>query len=181
MKEQHIKIKKGRFSALFAMGLVLLLLSFMLVFWPSFFQSEWIQSKVLIVCSGLVGVFFFGLTSLYLGRKLANSQLGIHLSEDGILDLTSVFRFDWVAWQDIQSFELENQGSFTGILIHVSNPEKYVDQLDSPVFRKAAEKNISIYGTPLMINTKILNMSSVQLLHLLDSSLQEQLGQNKVQ
>lgn len=170
MLDKHIKIKKGRFVALLAMSVVILLLSLLLVCIPSFFQSGWIQSKIVIVISGLLGVFFFGLTTLYLGRKLANSQLGVHLSDQGILDNTSVFRFDCIEWQDIQSFESIQQTSFSGILIHVKNNEKYLNQLHSPVFRKAAEKNTMIYGTPLMINTKILTTSPNQLLNLLNEA-----------
>lgn len=167
MKEIHIKIKRQRFFALLAMSLVMLLLSILFVFFPNLFISEFIKNKILISVFGLIGVFFFGLSSIYLGRKLANSKLGLYISERGILDTTSVFRFDWVDWNDISSIEINKIGSRSVISIYVKNPEKHIHQLTSQVFQKAAIKNYENYGTPIFINTKILMKNQREVFDLL--------------
>lgn len=173
MKEVHIKIKKQRFFALLAMSLVMLLLSALFVFVPSLFESNIIKSKTVIIIAGLIGMFFFGLSVLYMGRKLANSNLGLHISDRGILDNTSVFRFDWIEWEDIDSFEIQKIGGSEVICVQTTNPEKYLEQLQSPVFKKAADKNFEVYGTPLFINTKLLTKSQKEILNLLNSELEK--------
>lgn len=169
MKEIHIKIKRQRFFALLAMSLVMLILSALFVFMPSLFISQFISSKTIIKIFGIIGIFFFGISSIYLGRKLANSKLGLYISDKGILDKVSVFRFDWIEWSDIRSIEIQKIGSGTVICVYINDVEKYIGQLESQVFRKAAIKNYENYGTPIFINTKILLKSQREVFDLLNS------------
>lgn len=171
MKEIHIKIKRQRFFALLAMSLVMLLLSALFVLIPRLFISEFISSKAIIVIFGLIGLFFFGLSSIYLGRKLANSKLGLYISDRGILDTISVFRFDWIEWKDISSIEIRKVGNHSVICVQITDPEKYIHQLPSQVFQKAAIKNYENYGTPIFINTKILMKSQQEVFGLLKEEL----------
>src|SRR5690606_12098485 len=94
-----------RFLKIGIMASFCLILSFLFAFFPSWFLSETIRSKVLILILGIFGILFFGIVSLYNWRKYLNTQLGIYITEQGILDTSSVFRFGWIEWSDIITFK----------------------------------------------------------------------------
>ena len=149
----------------------MLVLSFLFLFFPKAFTSNIITSTYLVSGIGIVGVAFFGIATLYNWRKILNSKLGIYISEEGMMDLTSVFRIGWIEWKDIVGFTTKKISKTEVICIETSNPEKYLERLKSPVLRKASEQNLRIYGTPFFINTSSLSISSEELEKVLNREL----------
>lgn len=176
MSQIHIKLKKRKFYKFGIMSAFMLVLSFLFLFFPKAFTSNIITSTYLVSGIGIVGVAFFGIATLYNWRKILNSKLGIYISEEGMMDLTSVFRIGWIEWKDIVGFTTKKISKTEVICIETSNPEKYLERLKSPVLRKASEQNLRIYGTPFFINTSSLSMSSAEL----EKVLNEELKKRKV-
>ena len=173
MNQIHIKVKKEKFYKFGIMSAVMLLLSFLFLLFPKAFTSNIITSTYLISGIGIVGIAFFGIAALYNWRKILNSKLGIYISDEGILDTTSVFRIGWIEWPDISRFELKKIGKTEVICIETSDPGKYLERLKSSVVKKAAEQNLRIYGTPFFINTTSLSMGSSELESLLNEELKK--------
>lgn len=171
MEKIHFKVNKKRMFRLFIMASILLIVSLILVFTPGTFTSSFIQNTLFIRLFGIFGAFFFGLAALYTGRKYLDTTLGLTLTEEGLLENTTVFRFGMVEWKDIKGFEIKKLGTTSAILIKVKTPEKYIERIDSPVFKNAAQKNLENYGSPLFINSSILVDGQEKILNILNQEL----------
>lgn len=176
MSQIHIKLKKRKFYKFGIMSVVMLLLSFLFLFFPKAFTSNIITSTYLVSGIGIIGIAFFGIAALYNWRKILNSKLGIYISDEGIMDLTSVFRIGWIEWKDIVGFTPMKISKTEVICIETSDPGKYLERLKSSVVRKASEQNLKMYGTPFFINTSSLSMRSEEL----EKVLNEELKKRKV-
>lgn len=155
------------------MSAFMLLLSFLFLFFPKAFTSNIITSTYLVSGIGIVGIAFFGVAALYNWRKILNSKLGLYISDEGIMDMTSVFRIGWIEWKDIDGFTPKNISKTEVICIETSDPGKYLERLKSPIFRKASEQNLKIYGTPFFINTSSLSIRSEDLEKVLNLELKK--------
>lgn len=168
METIHFRVNKKRMFRIFIIGLFMLILSLIFVIIPKTFTSNLIESPTIIRVFGIFGVIFFGLAALYAGRKYADTSMGLRITDEGLIDHTSVFRFGLVEWADIQSFETKKMGNVSVILVYLNSPELYIERIPSPVFQKAAVKNHQVYGTPLFINSHILVDGQTSVLNILN-------------
>lgn len=173
MKEIHIEQKKKRYFKIGIMASFFLVLSIIFIVFPSIFLSKTINSKVFVVVSGVLGTLFFGLVSLYNWRKYLNSKLGIYIGEQGVLDLTSVFRFGWIEWEDIVGFKSHTVKGVPMIFIEVKEIEKYLNRLKSPILLKAAQNYQNAYQTPLFMSVKSLSKTQAEIEKILNTELKK--------
>lgn len=167
----QFKQNKKRFFKFGIMSAVLLLLSLLFLMIPQYFTSSLIKSTYVISGIGIVGIIFFGTSSLYNWRKILNSKLDLTISDEGIKDTTSVFKYGWIEWKDILGFELRKISNAAVICVQTRNPEMYMERIKSQVVQRAAEKNKKTYGTPILINVSSLPISPNELEHLLNEEL----------
>lgn len=172
----RIPLKKGRLRRVFYMALFMFFLSLSFLIFPKNFTSSVIQSSTPVIIMGIIGIVFFGIALLYSGRKVANKNLGLFIDDEGVEDNTSAFRFGKIAWEDISEFQKQTISKQEVICIKTDDPQKYLERIDSPVFKKAAERNLSGFGTPLFINTKMLDIDKTELENLLIKEFEKRKG-----
>lgn len=114
---------------------------------------------------GLFGIYFFT-------RKLLDKNPGIVLSEQGLFDNTSVFKFGIIPWSDISGiYESSIQASFASkqyfVTVALVNPDKYILRETNVLKRKLLLANAKSYGSPLHISTNGLKTNHNDLMQLL--------------
>ncbi|RYD74042.1 MAG: hypothetical protein EOP53_19030 [Sphingobacteriales bacterium] len=114
---------------------------------------------------GLLGTYFFT-------KKLFDKKPGLIISEEGVCDNTSAFRFGLIPWSDIvEIYEYSMQASiaskqyFTTIVL--VDPDKYISREKNTIKRRLLNVNLKSYGSPVHISTNGLATNHTELLKLL--------------
>jgi len=115
---------------------------------------------------GLFGIYFFT-------KKLFDKEPGLILSEQGICDNTSTFKFGLIPWSDISEiYEKTIQASIASkqyfITIQLINPDKYISRETNFLKRKLLIANSKSYGSPIHISTNGLKTNHKDLLKLVN-------------
>lgn len=113
---------------------------------------------------GIWGIYFFT-------GKLFDKKPGLILSEQGIFDNATAFKFGFIPWSDItQIYERNVQTSVVSkqsfLTLGVVNPEDYILKEKNFFKRKLLEANSKNYGSPIHISTNGLTKNHDQLLKL---------------
>ncbi|MDF2188087.1 STM3941 family protein [Paraflavitalea sp. CAU 1676] len=119
------------------------------------------------VLMGILGIIF-------IGRKLFDNEPGLVLSEQGIIDNASTYKFGLIPWSDIsQIYDRTVQASITSkqrfVTIGLENPDKYISRETNVLKRKLLQANAKNYGSPIHISTNGLKTSHKELLNLVNS------------
>lgn len=115
---------------------------------------------------GLLGIYFFT-------KKLFDKKPGLILSEEGIIDNTSVFKFGLIPWSDISGiYEKTVQVSIASkqyfVTIELINPNDYISKETNTIKRKLLIANSNNYGSPIHISTNSLKTNHKDLLSLIN-------------
>lgn len=120
---------------------------------------------------GSFGVFFFT-------RKLVDKKPGLVISEEGICDNASAFKFGLIPWSDIAGVydrsvqvSLASRQNFVTIGLH--NPDKYISRETNVLKRKLLAANSKNYGSPIHISTNGLKTNHKDLLKLIVESFEK--------
>ena len=113
---------------------------------------------------GLLGIYFFT-------KKLFDKKPGLVLSEHGIYDNTSTFKFGLIPWSDISEIYAKSiQASIASkqyfVTIGLVNPDKYISRETNVLKRKLLIANSKSYGSPIHISTNGLTTNHKDLLRL---------------
>lgn len=100
---------------------------------------------------GLFGIYFFT-------KKLFDKKPGIVISEQGIYDNTSAFKFGLIPWSDISEiYDSSIQASIASrqyfVTIGLLDPDKYITRESNVLKRKLLAINAKSYGSPVHIST----------------------------
>ena len=88
------------------------------------------------------------------------------------MDNSNAIKVGLIEWSDIDKITTAKISSTKFLLIHVTNPDKYVERVTG--FRQKLMKgNMNIYGTPLSITPNTLQYKFDDLEQLLQSRLRE--------
>jgi len=115
---------------------------------------------------GGIGIYFFS-------RKLFDNQPGFILSDKGITDNSSIFKFGLIPWSDIlEVYEQSVQASITSkqyfLTIRLADPEKYISKETNGFKRYLLKINFKSYGSPVHISTNGLKAKHQDLLKLVN-------------
>lgn len=173
MDQIHIELSKKKFRKLLFLSVFCFLLALFFVIKPTWFLSGFISSKTVIIIFGIIAILFFGPVLVYTLRKMSNKSLGLFIDENGITDYSSSFRFGLIEWQDIKNIQLINSSGKQLIMIETNQPEKYLNSIKSPIFRSAAEQNMKLYGSHLLIWCSLLEIQPKELESLLNNEFRK--------
>ena len=117
------------------------------------------------VLMGILGIYFFT-------KKLLDKKPGLVLSEQGIYDNTSAFKFGLIPWSDITGVhEKSIQASISSkqyfVTIVLVNPNEYISGEPNFLKRKLLAANYKTYGSPVHISTNGLMTNHEDLLKLI--------------
>lgn len=139
---------------------------------PTIDNSYW-GNPVKMAIVGYASIIFFGLCAFYLIRKLPDSKPGLIVDHEGLTDNSSGLSAGRVLWADIVNLSVIQIHKQKLIMLHVKNPQEYIDRQTSLFKRKSMELNYKMYGTPLSITANGLQTSFEDLLSILTNKLEE--------
>lgn len=138
---------------------------------PTIKNSFWNNpTKVSII--GYASIIFFGLCAFFFIRKLPDNKAGIIIDDTGLIDNSSGLSAGHILWSDIENFSVTEIHRQKLIMLHVKNPQHYIDRQKSLFKRKGMELNNKMYGTPISITANELKISFADLLKILTDKLQ---------
>ncbi len=113
-------------------------------------------SLVLKISGGVVAavLLFTGASAL---KLLNDKSAGIWIDANGIADKSSSISVGLVAWKMISSIEPRSKEKM--ILVHVKKNEDILKSASNKAIRQLLERNIAIYKTPVILETKYLKCS----------------------
>lgn len=120
---------------------------------------------------GILGIYFCS-------RKLFDKNPGLVLSEQGIFDNTSAFKFGLIPWSDISRiYEKTIQASIASkqhfVTIGLIDPDKYISREKNILKKWLLKVNAKGYGSPIHISTNGLKTNHKVLLNLIASYLEK--------
>ncbi|TNE55560.1 MAG: hypothetical protein EP344_13230 [Bacteroidetes bacterium] len=171
-----LPLSKQKLTLVFLGGIIMTGLAGWMAYAPGPLRSELFTSENFIRGVGITGAVFFGLSTLYLLRKLADDRPGLIIDAAGITDNTSGVSVGLIKWGDITGMRQQRIGSTYFIMIDVADPEKYTARAGS-VIKMGMEANHKLYGSPLAINANALQYDKTELAALLESEWQRRRGE----
>ncbi|UBM60047.1 hypothetical protein LAG90_05230 [Marinilongibacter aquaticus] len=138
---------------------------------PESFVSTLFRNPELIRVSSIAAVCFFGTVSIFLVKKIFDKKPGLVVDEQGITDNTSATSVGPIEWRDIIRIEKKEVALTRFLLLHINNPEKYIQRINNIFSRRTAQMNFKMYGTPISIVSNSLKIDFEELEELIDGKL----------
>jgi hypothetical protein len=130
---------------------------------PTITNSYW-GNPTKIALVGYASIIFFGLCTVFILRKLSDTKAGLIIDDNGLFDNSSGLSAGQILWADIQEITVIEIHKQKLIMLHVANPQEYIDQQKSVFKRKGMQLNYKMYGTPFSITSNGLKTSFDKLL-----------------
>jgi len=128
-------------------------------------------TRLLII--SIVAIVFFGLSAVYIARKISDKKPGLIIDKIGLTDNSSGVAAGQILWSDIENISVIEIHQQKLIMLEVKNPQDYIDKQTSGFKRKMMQMNFNMYGTPLSISSNSLNIKFDELIKILSNQLQE--------
>ena len=139
---------------------------------PTIENSYW-GDPTKIKIAGYASIIFFGLCAIFFIRKLPDKKPGLIIDNTGLIDNSSGLAAGQILWADIDNISVIKVHSQKLIMLHVKNPQDYIDRQTSLIKRKGMQFNYKMYETPLSITSNGLNTSFDHLLAILTDKFHE--------
>ena len=168
----EIPISKAKIVLMLTGALAFVALGLWFVISPPAIQTfQWITPATIKIV-GYVSIIFFGLCAFFCIRKLSDKNPGLIIDEKGLIDNSSGLSAGPILWSDIENLSVIEIHGQKLIMLHVKNPQHYIDRHTNLLKRKGMELNNKMYGTPLSISSNGLKTSFDYLLTILNDKLQ---------
>jgi hypothetical protein len=169
----EITLNKSKITLLLVGALIFVSIGLWLVISPpSTKNTDWLNRSIIAIV-GYSALIFFGLCAFYLVRKLLDKKPGLIIDDMGLVDNSSGLSVGQILWTDIENISVIEIHRQKLIMLHVTNPQHYIDRQTSIFKRKGMQFNNKLYGTPLSITSNGLKISFDKLLSLLTDKLRE--------
>lgn len=158
---ERIEIPLSKTKLLFGIGgsLIFVMLGYLMF---SNASTEF-ESPMLAKGAGIASVIFFGATFIYAIKKIFDKSLGLIIDQSGITDNSNATSIGLISWQDIREITVKQISSTKFMLIHVRDPEMYLDKASSGMQKRLMKANIKMYGTPISITSNTLKYNFADL------------------
>lgn len=129
-------------------------------------------SENIVFIAGIAAVLFFGLCIIFIMIKVFDSKPGLVVNDNGVLDNSGATSVGFIAWSDIAAITTLEIASSKIIIIHTSNPDKYIKRAGNIISKKAMKANYKRYGSPLSITVNSLKIRFSELENLLTDQIE---------
>jgi len=154
-KTIHIPINRARLKLTGVLYAILALVSIALFFLVGdYLGGNW--TIALKIVGGLLGLLFV-LTGSGALKLLGDKSAGLIIDHTGIHDKSSSIGVGFVSWKSIR--EIEPRVKEKLVLVHVKKNEDILDAASNKAIRQLLQKNVSIYKTPVILESKYLQCS----------------------
>ena len=138
---------------------------------PPTIQNSFWGNPTKIVIAGYASIIFFGLCAFFFIRKLPDNKPGLIIDNIGLTDNSSGVSAGQILWSDIEYISVIEIHRQKLIMLHVKNPQDYIDKHTTGFKRKMMKMNFKMYGTPLSLTSNGLKISFNELFTTLTNKL----------
>lgn len=176
LNADRIEIPISKFKTLFLLiiGLAFVVGGVEFIMHPETFAKSTTRNTPVffITLIGYVCAIFFGLCTAIAIFQLFNNNPGLIIDENGIV-IPGLFSKTFVAWHDIEEFNIVRINRTKLIGIYLKDPEKCIEQQNNFFTKQAASFSYKTVGTPMSITTNNLKCNSDELYALLTERLNQ--------
>ncbi len=166
-KQMEILLSKRKLALLLLAAICFVALSSWFVISPSTFITSFLSDTILISIIGIIGILFAGLGTIYYTYKLFDNKPGLIINNIELIDNSSFIGCSHILWKDINSISVIEIHRQKLIMLHIRNPQDYIDNQKSVIKKKALQWNYRTYSTPIAITSNGLQTSHNELLAIL--------------
>lgn len=159
----EIPMSKTKTALLLIVPLILLISSVLSILWPESFTSPKSNDLEKIKFMGIAGGAIGFLLLILIIKKKNSKKAGFIIDKSGITDNSNASYTGLVEWTDITKIEGKKVGPIKLIILHTSNPEKYINKAKK-ISINQMRKNMNFYGSPLLIVSSRLKIKYDELL-----------------
>lgn len=145
----EIPLSKSKIILLLITSIVFVLLGLLFVIDPSRFITVFIKNQIFISIVGYISITFFGFGIYVFMTRLIQTKPGLIITDKGIIydtnDNTNGF-IDWSSITKISTIKIYRQRM---IMIHVNNPDEFINSQVKAFKRKLMTFNQNNYGAPI--------------------------------
>ena len=170
MNKIEIPLSKTKLLLVTGASILFIVLGYFLFATIADQQTE--RSPTFVKGVGIAGILIFGVIGIYGVKKLFDKTIGLTIDENGIFDNTNALSVGLIRWTDIIRIEAAQVSSSKFLLIHVKNPEKYIENTKG-VKRILMGDNNRTHGTPLTITSNTLKCKFSDLEKLINDKFKE--------
>lgn len=160
------------FTRLLIIPIILLILSSFSILKPEALISTTFNDSEKIKFIGIAGGIIGLLLSISIIIKWLTKNIGFVIDKSGITDGSNASYNGLVEWNDITKVEAKKVGPIKLIILHSNNPEKYINKAKKTSIRQL-RKNLSFYGSPLLIVSSRLKIKYDDLFTLINSEFRK--------
>lgn len=172
MQKDTIPINRGKL-ALWGMSSILFGGIGFIAFKPLIFQStSWITSLIYTVFLLVLWIVNIG-SIISVLRRLFDPEPAIRFKTDGLIENANAYGIGLIKWEDIIALEEIEISNVKHLVIFVHYPNAYIQKARFVSHRKAYEANYVSYGSPVVLNSSILNIKVSELRMRIEERLQQ--------
>lgn len=112
---------------------------------------------------GLLTMIIFGPFSLFHLKQLFNSEMGLVINEQGVIDRSGPNGVGLIQWKDMTDIKIFQIKSTKILVLLVSNPEFYIEHAPGTISRKLMQMNWKLSGSPINLASAGLKCSFSEL------------------
>lgn len=140
---------------------------------PPAINNSFFGNSTVILLSGIASILFFGLCAVFMAPKISDKKPGLIIDSIGITDNSSGVSAGQIFWNDIENISVIELHRQKLIMLHLINPQEYIDKQTSGFKRKVMNMNLNMYETPCIISSNTLQINFDELLSILYTRLEE--------
>ena len=167
----EIALSKKKIFLMLLGALVFVAIGLWFVISPPTISNSYWGNPTKIAIAGYASILFFGLCAFVLIKKLPDSKPGLIIDDIGLTDNSSGVSAGQILWSDIENISVIEIHRQKLIMLHVANPQDYIDKQISGFKRRMMQLNYKMYGTPLSITSNGLKIPFDELLSTLTDKL----------
>ncbi len=172
IQEIEISLSKSKLTLLLLGSVLLVALGLWFLIAPPSIDHPVYGNQTLLLLAGILATAFFGLTTIFIARKLMDNRPGLVIGKEGITDNSSAVAAGLIKWDDLEYFSVLKISGQKLIMLFVKNPQDYIDRQTSGFKKRAMKMNFKMYQTPLSISANGLKCNFDELLGMLESNFE---------
>lgn len=154
----EIPLSKKKIFLLFTGATIFVIIGVLFILKPETFTSILFRDPEKIRLAGIASVIFFGICSVFIGKKLYDKGVGLTIDVNGITDNTNATSIGLIEWKDIIGIEIKQVMSTKMLMLMTDQPDKYIDKAKNGISKNAMKANYKMYGSPLSIISSSLKI-----------------------
>ncbi|NHN24294.1 hypothetical protein FIA58_001285 [Flavobacterium jejuense] len=122
-------------------------------------SNLFLSNPIVTLLIGCISILFFGIITISILNKFRNSNIGLTINAEGIIDNTSGISGGLILWKDIIDIQKTTVVNQQFLKIITNNPQLYIDKQKSVFKKKAMLLNYKSYGSPIFISANTLQIN----------------------